>query len=71
MNIFTKIFSKSLAFQPVDPLADGLGDQIAAEKQESQAFHFDDTDIADGLQRFWSDVETDIHSGGALDFSEE
>lgn len=69
MNIFTKIFSKSLAFQPVDPLADGLGDQIAAEQQEKQAIDFDDAESIDNLQRFWSEVEVDIHSGGGLDFS--
>lgn len=69
MNIFTKIFSKSLAFQPVDPLADGLGDQIAAEQQEKQAIDFDYAESIDNLQRFWSEVEADIHSGGGLDFS--
>jgi len=36
----------TLAFEPVDPLADGLGDDIAAEQAEED--HFELTEQLDG-----------------------
>ncbi|MDO4773928.1 MAG: hypothetical protein Q4A37_02280 [Candidatus Saccharibacteria bacterium] len=69
-TVFTTLFRTKFGFRPVDPLADGLGDDIAAERRESQAIHFDADDSAD-IQRFWSTVEQDIHTGGAVEFAEE
>lgn len=69
-TVFTTPFRTKFGFRPVDPLADGLGDDIAAERRESQAIRFDADDSAD-IQRFWNTVERDIHTGGAVEFAEE
>lgn len=71
MKLFTAtLLQKKIGFQPVDPLDDGLGDDIEEERHESQAIHFE-MDDTDDIQRFWSAVEHDIHAGGAVDFAEE
>lgn len=64
------IFTPRIQFQPVDPLGDGLGDAIEEERRESQAIHLDQNDVID-IQQFWTEVETDIHAGGALSFSDD
>lgn len=49
------LFRSRLAFQPVDPLGDGLGDLIRAEQAEAGAI-----DLHDDLDnRFWD--EMDMH----------
>lgn len=62
------IIKPKLAFEPVDPLDDGLREMIQGEQREPQAInlHDDDTDIG----QFWHAVERDIHNGGALEFAE-
>lgn len=63
------LFSKTMNFQPIDPLGDGLAEEIAEEQHESQAISLVDDD-EDDVQRFWHDVSRDLHDGGGLDFSE-
>lgn len=58
-----------IQFEPIDPLADGLGEEIAREQQEPQAIRLDQSDITD-IQRFWTDVEEDLHRGNSVEFSE-
>lgn len=49
------LFHRILAFQPVDPLADGLGDDIAAERAESD--HFELYEQLDGrLANEWEEI---------------
>lgn len=69
--ILRNIFTKHLSFRPVDPLADGLAEEIEQERHEPQAIHLDGLESTEDLQRFWTEVETDIHGGDALEFSEE
>ena len=58
-----------MSFSPIDPLDDGLREEIIAEQQESGAISLDD-DTSD-IGQFWRDVERDTaHNGGRLEFSE-
>lgn len=57
MSIFRK---QTLSFAPIDPLADGLGDDIAAEQREAEAIHSLEDTSAEDLERFWSGVVEDI-----------
>ncbi len=70
-QFFSKIFGKPLGFEPIDPLGNGLAEEIEQERHEPQAIHLDDLELTDDLQRFWAEVETDIHGGNAVEFSEE
>lgn len=52
----------SLAFQPVDPLADGLGDDIAQEQTEDGHFELNeqlDMTLADKWGEILKDAESD------------
>lgn len=49
------LFHHTLQFQPADPLADGLGDEIAAEQAEPE--HFELNEQLDGtLAEAWAEV---------------
>lgn len=49
-----------ISFKPVDPLGDGLREEIAAEQQEPEAIEtLEDLD-AEKLGKFWNDVEEDV-----------
>ena len=62
-------FNYALSFSPIDPLDDGLREEIIAEQQESGAISLSD-DTSD-IGQFWRDVELDTaHNGGQLEFSE-
>ena len=67
---FSKLFGKTLGFMPVDPLADGLAEEIELERREPQAIRFDENDDAD-VQQFWQSVDRDLHAGGSIDFDED
>lgn len=54
-NLFNKLFGRKVGFLPVDPLADGLAEEIIKEKQESQAIRLDVDEIED-IRQFWSRV---------------
>ena len=62
-------FHPRIQSEPIDPLADGLGEEIVREQQEPQAICLDQSDITD-IQRFWTDVEEDLHRGNSVEFSE-
>jgi hypothetical protein len=66
------LFHRKVQFSKVDPLANGLDEEIAAEQHEAEAIRsFDDTS-ADELVRFWSGVVKDIKKDPDwFDFSEE
>lgn len=50
---------KTITFDPIDPLGDGLGDDIAAEQREPEAItSLDDTPSQD-LEQFWGEVVKD------------
>ncbi len=53
------IFNKKIRFDPVDPLANGLADDIAREQREPEAIHtLEDTSYHD-LEAFWGKVIED------------
>ena len=54
-NLFNKLFGRKVGFLPVDPLADGLAEEIIKEQQESQAIRLDVDEIED-IRQFWSRV---------------
>ena len=54
------LFPPKLAFQPVDPLGDGLGDDIAKEQSEPEATAFQEDLDAGNLTTFWDKVEQDV-----------
>jgi hypothetical protein len=58
--MFSLIPSSKLAFQPVDPLGDGLGDDIAKEQSEPEAEAFQEDIDAGNLTNFWEKVEQDV-----------
>ena len=53
MKLAKYLFRSRLAFQPIDPLGDGLGDLIHAEQTEREAINlYDEPDT-----RFWDDMD--------------
>jgi len=55
-------FTHKLQFQPVDPLADGTGDDIALEQSNPDNLAFQNDIDGQGLTEFWSEVGRDAHS---------
>lgn len=49
-----------LQFQPVDPLGDGLGDDIAREQSEAGVVAFQGDLDGNSLAAFWDEVERDV-----------
>lgn len=54
-------FSRKLQFQPVDPLGDGLGDDIAREVSNPDNIAFQNDIDGQSLADFWNQVGQDIH----------
>lgn len=57
MKLFTK---QQLAFEPIDPLGDGLREAIEAEQRESEAIMLQDENLGDSLQYAWEEISHDI-----------
>lgn len=55
MSIFHHI-----RFSKVDPLANGLADEIAAEQREAEAINSLEDTSPEELEKFWSGVVEDI-----------
>lgn len=68
MSLFHR---QNLAFQPIDPLADGLGDDIVAEQQETEAIQLSEQlDIT--LAERWNEILEDVHKDPTwFSFSED
>ena len=52
-NLFNKLFGSRIGFSPIDPLADGLAEEIIKEQRELQAIRLDVDEIED-IRKFWS-----------------
>lgn len=52
-NLFNKLFGSKVGFLPIDPLADGLAEEIIKEQREPQAIRLDADEIED-TRKFWS-----------------
>lgn len=60
MKLTKYIFRSRLAFEPVDPLGDGLREMIQREQSESEAIRLYDDEYD---TRLWSEVSyEDIHA---------
>ncbi|MDN5274147.1 MAG: hypothetical protein JWP06_48 [Candidatus Saccharibacteria bacterium] len=52
-----------VSFRPIDPLGDGLREEIAAEQQESDAIEGLEEGLDEQeLSAFWTDVEKDVEN---------
>lgn len=54
------------AFAPIDPLADGLDEEIQREQSDPGNLAFQQDIDGSNLTAFWSKVEQDIHSNPDL-----
>ena len=52
-NLFNKLFGSKVGFSSIDPLADGLAEEISKEQRESQAIRLGVDEIED-IRKFWS-----------------
>ncbi len=52
---------KSIRFQPIDPIDNGLREEIVAEQQESEAITLEEGLDEGQSESFWKVVEEDIH----------
>lgn len=61
------IFSKAISFSKQDPLDNGLADEIAAERSESDAFG--DEITGDELTSHWDAIIKDVRKDSKVKFS--
>lgn len=54
-------FPRKLAFEPIDPLDDGLREMIAHEQTKPENIAFQQDIDGPSLTAFWSEVSRDIH----------
>lgn len=55
------LFSRTLQFEPVDPLGDGLREDIAREQSDPGTLAFQDDIDGQRLAEFWSEVGRNTH----------
>ncbi len=58
MKLAKYIFRSRLAFEPIDPLGDGLREMIRREQSESQAIRLHEDEFDTGL---WREMAQDMH----------
>lgn len=54
-------FLKSISFTPIDPIDNGLREEIIAEQQEDEAITLEEGLGEGQSEAFWQSVEEDIH----------
>lgn len=60
-NKILKFITKpKLAFQPIDPLGDGLREMIQREQASAESFDLHEEDYSNA-GRFWQAMERDLH----------
>lgn len=66
------LFKHHVAFKQIDPLGDGLREEIVAEQNENDAITLSENVNEDELTNFWQSVETDIeHDPEWFTFTED
>lgn len=66
------MFHHKIQFRRVDPLGNGLDDDIAAEQREADAISSLDDTSAEELTSFWAGVVDDVkHDPDWFDFAED
>jgi hypothetical protein len=58
----SSLFSHKLQFQPVDPLGDGLGEDIARELSDPANLEFQQDIDGQSLTDFWNEVGRNAHN---------
>lgn len=58
MSFLRKIFRPKVAFQPIDPLGDGLREMIRREQRSDSAFSLQE-DVSE-IESFWNRVSRDL-----------
>ena len=66
MSLFSIVPPQKLQFTPIDPLGDGLGEEIQREQSDPDNIAFQQDIDGGNLTAFWSKVEQDIHSNPDL-----
>lgn len=61
MSNMSSLFPHELQFEPVDPLGDGLADDIVAEQSNPDNLEFQNDIDGQTLAEFWNEVGRDIH----------
>lgn len=56
-----KILRRTIHFNNIDPLGDGLREEIRAEQLEPEAMTLDPVVDADALNQQWSQIVDDLH----------
>jgi hypothetical protein len=64
------LFHHNLAFAPIDPTADGLADDIAAERNDPEAIQLTDT-LDPELPNIWDAILEDAHKDPEFVFSND
>lgn len=59
MNLFHHIFHP-ISFKPIDPLGDGLREEIEAEQLEPEAIILEDGVVEGELEAKWQSIEEDF-----------
>lgn len=54
------LFSHHISFKQVDPLGDGLREEIAQEQMEPEAITLEEFVDEEKLTNYWQSVESDI-----------
>lgn len=62
MNIFQNIFHHTISFKKIDPLGDGLREEIEAEQLEPEAIILEDGVIEGELEARWESIQEDFKS---------
>lgn len=53
------LFNERIQFSKIDPLGDGLREQIAAEQDEPQAITLEEGIDGDMLHAYWESIQSD------------
>lgn len=55
-----RLFHPSISFRKIDPLDDGLREEIEAERMEPEAITLEEGVNEGELEQYWTSVEKDI-----------
>jgi len=65
------LFGRKISFGQIDPLGDGLGEEIAEEQLESDAITLEEGLDEGQLSEYWKSVETDLRKDKEWTLSED
>lgn len=65
------LFGRKISFSQIDPLGNGLREEIAEERLESDAITLEDGVDEGQLSEYWKSVETDLRKDKEWTLSED